>query len=142
MDRIRVNTGEKKIEVNDNGDFITINFSDHDFPARFFSMLDRVEALAKDAEPKEAEIRANLLDDNTSLIRALSALDNEIHRAIMAEVDGLFGPDTCKKVFGDIVPGIELYDDFFNQLQPYIQQFGEERAKRMSKYSASRTGNV
>lgn len=142
MDRIRVNTGEKKIEVNDNGDFITINFSDHDFLARFFSMLDRVEALAKDAEPKEAEIRANLLDDNTSLIRALSALDNEIHRAIMAEVDGLFGPDTCKKIFGDIVPGIELYDDFFNQLQPYIQQFGEERAKRMSKYSASRTGNV
>lgn len=142
MDRIRVNTGEKKIEVNDNGDFITINFSDHDFPSRFFAMLDHVELLAKEAEPKEKEIRANFADDNNGLIRALSDLDKDIHRSIMAEVDSLFGDGTCQKVFGDIIPGIELYGDFFNQLLPYIQQFGEERAKRMSKYRASRTGNV
>ena len=60
----------------------------------------------------------------------------------MAEVDALFGPDTCRKVFGDIVPGIELFDDFFTQLMPYFEEYGKERAAKLNKYNAARTGNV
>lgn len=142
MAGIRVNTGAKRIEVNDNGDYITLNFGDHDFPNRFFSMLDKVQEIAKKAEEKEQEIRSSYADGSMEQQRAIFSFDCELHREIAAQVDGVFGPDTCKKVFGDIVPGIELYDDFFNQLMPYFEQFGKERAQRMSKYSAGRTGNV
>lgn len=142
MTGIRVNTGAKRIEVNDNGDYITLNFSDHSFPERFFSMLDKVQAMTEEAEPKEATIRQQYEAGSMELMRALTALDAEIHKAISAEVDGLFGPDTCKKVFGDIVPGVELYDDFFSQLMPYFEKFSNERKQRLSKYSADRTGNV
>lgn len=142
MSGIRVNNGAKKIEVNDNGDYIVLNFGDHSFPDRFFAMTDRVEELAAEAEPREKEIRERCQEGSLELVRELTALDSEIHRKISAEVDGLFGPGTCRKVFGDIVPGIELYEDFFTQLTPYFKQFGEERAQRLSKYSAARTGNV
>ncbi len=142
MAGIRVNTGAKKIEVNDSGDYITLNFSDHSFPERFFSMLDKVQAMTAEAEPEEAAIREQYEAGSLELMRALTALDVEIHKAISAEVDGLFGPGTCRKVFGDIVPGVELYDDFFSQLMPYFEEFGKEQKQRMSKYSAARTGNV
>lgn len=142
MDRIRVNNGNKKIEVNDSGDYIVLPFSDHSFPERFFATLDRVQAMAEEAEPQEAKIRGKYEEGSIELIRALTALDCEIHRKVSAEIDGLFGEGTCRKVFGDIVPGVELYDDFFTQLTPYFKQFGVERAQRMSKYSPARRGNV
>lgn len=142
MAGIRVNSGAKKIEVNDNGDFIVLNFADHEFPNRFFSMLDRVEALAEEAAPKEAAIREAHESGSLDFARSMTALDCEVHRRIMTEVDALFGEGTCRKVFGEIVPGIELFDDFFQQLMPYFQKFAKERAERMKKYSPSRTGNV
>lgn len=142
MAGIRVDTGVKRIEVNDDGDYIALNLNDHDFPNRFFAMLDKVQNIADEAEPKEKEIRESCEPGSMEFLRAFSALDNEVHRAISAEVDALFGPGTCRKVFGDIVPGVELFDDFFQQLMPYIEEFGRERAKRLSKYSAARTGNV
>lgn len=142
MAGIRVNTGDKKIDVNDNGDYIVLNLSDSSFPDRFFSMVDRVQAHAAAAEARAKELEGRLEPGSEEMLRAAASLYRELHEGVMAEVDALFGTDTCRKVFGDIVPGIELFDDFFTQLMPYFEQFGRERAKRLSKYSAARTGNV
>lgn len=139
---IRVNTGEKRIDVNDKGEYIVLNFGDVTFPDRFYEMADRIKARADDAVTKAAEIDAQCGDDADRHSRASAKLFRSVHEEIMADVDGFFGEGTCRKVFGDIVPGIEMYDDFFTQLMPYFEQFGKERAKRMSKYSAARTGNV
>lgn len=140
MSGIRVGTSVKKIEVNDNGEFITLNFSDNSFPDRFFSMLDHIQKRAEDVRTQEDEIREQFGEDGSA--RAAAALYRQFHEDIMGEVDGLFGPDTCRKVFGDIVPGIELFDDFFTQLIPYFEEYGRERARKLGKYSAERTGNV
>lgn len=142
MAGIRVSTGAKRIEVNDNGDYIVLDFSDNSFPDRFFGMIDRVQELANEAAPKAKEIEAEHEKGSDGYMRATAALLRKVHEDIMSEVDGLFGAGTCKKVFGDIVPGIELYDDFFTQLMPYFEEAGKERVQRMSKYSANRTGNV
>lgn len=142
MAGIRVNTGDKKIDVNDNGDYIVLNLSDSSFPDRFFSMVDRVQEHAAEAEARAKELEGRLEPGSEAMLRAAASLYRELHEGVMAEVDALFGADTCRKVFGDIVPGIELFDDFFTQLMPYFEQFGKERAKRLSKYSAARTGNV
>lgn len=142
MAGIRVSTGAKRIEVNDNGDYITLNFADQSFPERFFAMVDRVTDIAKDAEPREKEIREKYPAGSVELYRAFSSFNLEFHTAVAGEIDGFFGAGTCKRVFGDIVPGIDLIDDFFQQLMPYFQEFGKERAEKMSKYSPARTGNV
>lgn len=142
MGGIRVNTGAKRIEVNDNGDYIVLDFSDNSLPDRFFAMIDHVQKHGDDCAKRLEEISAEQKEGSEGYIRATSALLRKVHEEIMGEVDALFGPGTCRKVFGDIVPGIELYDDFFTQLMPYFEQAGKERAQRMKKYSASRTGNV
>lgn len=142
MAGIRVNTGAKKIEVNDDGEYIVLNFGDQDFPNRFFSMLDRVQARADSATEEEKSIRDQFEEDSQEFTRAMFSFNCDLHRYIMSEIDALFGAETCRKVFGDIVPGLELFEDFFNQLMPYFEQYGEERAKKLSKYGPGRIGNV
>lgn len=142
MAGIRVNTGAKKIEVNDNGDYIVLNFGDNSFPDRFFAMVDRIQERANASSPEAEKIAAEHEAGTEAYLRASAAVWRKVHEDIMLEIDSFFGPGTCKKVFGDIVPGVELYDDFFHQLMPYFEEFGKERAQRLSKYSAARTGNV
>lgn len=88
MAGIRVSTGAKRIEGNDEGDYIVLNFNDHSFPERFFAMLDRVQALAEEAAPQEQAIRQQYEAGSMELLRALTSLDGEIHRKISTEVDG------------------------------------------------------
>lgn len=142
MNRIRVASAVKTIEVNDSGDVITLNFSDNSLPDRFFSMLDRVQECAEQIRPRELDIRSQFDENDERRVRALAALYRELHESIMSEVDALLGPGTCKKVFGNIVPGIELFDDFFSQLIPFFQEYSQERAAKLSQYSPERTGNV
>lgn len=142
MAGIRVATGAKRIEVNDDGDYIVLDFGDNSFPDRFFAMVDRVQERANEAAQEAEKIDTQHEKGSEGYMRAAATLWRKVHEDIMEEVDGFFGPGTCKKVFGNIVPGIELYDDFFSQLMPYFEQAGKERAQRMSKYSAARTGNV
>lgn len=142
MSGIRVSTWEKRIEVNDQGDCIVLNLNDSSLPDRFISMMDQFQEQTSQAKKKAKEIEDQCEAGSEAAIRATASLYRELHENVMRAVDGLFGPDTCKKVFGDIVPDIELFNDFFKQLIPYLEEFGQERAQRMSKYSANRTGNV
>ena len=143
MNGIRVNTGVKRIEVNDDGDYITLNLSDNSFIDRFFALYQSIQRVAEDSAAKEAAIREKYKGgDEDGLLREAFALYKDSSRSMMEEVDKLFGGGTCKKVFGDITPGFELYIDFFEQLTPYLQTFAAEKAQRLSKYSADRTGNV
>ena len=67
MDSIRVDTGVKKIEVNDQGDTISLNFADQSFPARYFAMVDEFEAqqevFQKEAEALDREFEEKQLSD-------------------------------------------------------------------------------
>lgn len=139
--KLRVNTGAVVIEVNDAGESITLPFGDQQFPTRFFALLE-------DFNGKQAEYeqRANEIDtsNKSELEKAKhgTALNLEIHQYFKKEIDRIFGAETCRKVFGEIVPGIELYADFFNQLTPYFEKYAKERAAKVQKYSAKRNGNV
>ncbi len=137
MAGIRVNTGVKRIEVNDAGEYIELNFADQSMAIRFYEMQERIQEKTKEAEKQLNESKKD--NDN---IRKTIEINNDLHKYIMHEVDACFGPDTCRKVFGNIVPGADLFEDFFNQLLPYFEKGAEERKAKMAKYNADRTGNV
>lgn len=144
MAGIRVNTGVKRIEVNDNGDYITLSLNDNGFIDRFFKLYVNVHQLADESAAKEADIKERHKDeaDKKELLRETFALYSDVGREFSAEVDGLFGGGTCKKVFGDITPTFDLFVDFFEQLIPYLQEFAREKTQRLNKYSPNRTGNA
>lgn len=142
MDRIRINTGEKRIEVNDSGEYITLNFNDQSLLPRFVRLKERFEALGDRAEDDMKRITQEYPEGSDSRMKAESEYNEKVHREIMSEVNAVLGDSACQKIFGDIVPSFEMYGDLFEQLMPYFQKYAKERADKMSKYSAMRTGNV
>lgn len=117
MNKIRVNTGTKFIEVNDNGDCIAIK-QDASFINKLIKtgkdvdkMYPIVQALNKDSENYEKEIY-------------------DISRELRDSINNLFGDDACKKIFGngkvDVMPSIFQATDFLVQITPFINELANE----------------
>ena len=123
MAGIRVNTGVKRIDVNDNGDYITINLNDNTFLDRFFLLYENLVKMADESSAKESAVREKYKDyvGNKNggsgdverlpdgMIRDVLSLYKDAGKTMMGEVDGLFGEGTCKKVFGDITPSFPAH---------------------------------
>lgn len=130
--RIRVNSGIV-VEVNDNGETIIINAEDKTFIERLFGLMDRFDAFADKMSGEEVK----KLNDRERL-----KVDIAETKEIMAEIDAIFGEETCRKVFGNIVPNQYLIADFFDQMVPIAEQYMDVRQKEIAKkYSSKRKGS-
>jgi hypothetical protein len=133
---VRNNDNIVKIEVNDEGEIITLNLADRDFPKRFYTLY---ENLTKRIEEYEKQRNAK---EEMSIAEEIDA-DLEMHKAMMVDIDNLLGTGTCRKVFGNIVPDVDAVTDFFEQIIPIIQKYGNKRRKKISdKYSPARMGEA
>lgn len=146
IDSIRVDTGVRKITVNDEGETISLNFTDQSFPVRYFNMVDEFqsqqEIFQKEEDDLIKECEENQLSEYERM-RKTAAFNLKIHEFFKERVEALFGADACRKVFGDIVPSVDMYMDFISQLAPYFEKYGKERQKKlMQKYNPKRKGNV
>lgn len=146
IDSIRVDTGVRKITVNDEGETISLNFADQSFPVRYFNMVDEFqsqqEIFQKEEDDLIKECEENQLSEYERM-RKTAAFNLKIHEFFKERVEALFGTDACRKVFGDIVPSVDMYMDFISQLAPYFEKYGKERQKKlMQKYNPKRKGNV
>ncbi len=128
MDKIRVGSSIKKIEVNDEGGYILLPLSDNDFTVRFYRLLEDLQRSG----------------EKVDIIGTVEGVEQivEIEKSVKERVDALFGPDTCRKVFGDITPSLDLFVEFFGALLPFFEAYKEERMRRMGKYAADRTGSA
>ncbi len=133
MEKIRIQRNVKHIEVNDNGEFITLDFNDQSLPYRFVQTM-------KDIYAKQQEFEKKLADGDN--MYTVIELEHEINLYFKEKIDLLFGEDTCRKVYGDILPSIEMHIDLLNQLTPYFEEYTKMRREKMNKYNAGRMGNV
>lgn len=145
MDSLRIENGIKNIEVNDNGDYISIPISDVAFYERF-------GALMKNFENKQAEIKQQAKelsekhkdkpDDDVDMIVDNIQLYADLCRYTCSELDSLFGEGCCRKVFVGIQnPGVELIGDFFDRITPLLNQYAKERNQKINlMYSRNRKG--
>lgn len=136
MKSLRVNTGVKRIEVNDNGDYIVINLSDNSFFTRFNSFLNWLNT--KQAELDASEWATGKEPDALMVFDGYRALCKET----CTQLDDFFGDGCCSKVFlGIEEPGIELIVDFLDQIIPILNEFAKERNENIRlKYSRNRKG--
>lgn len=133
MEKIRVQRNVKQIEVNDEGEFITLDFNDQSLPYRFVQTMKEIFAKYQEFEKKISG------GDN---LYSIIELEHEINLYFKEKIDQLLGKDTCRKVYGDILPSIEMHIDLLNQLTPYFEEYSRTRREKMNKYNAGRTGNV
>lgn len=133
--KLRIDTGVRKIEVNDNGDYIMLQVADQSIPAK-------LKKFVKAATDKLNKLSELIESENETDTEAAAEIAYELDVFAKASIDDIFGADTCKKVFGDIVPPIEMYIEFVEAISPYFQEYALTRAKKLSKYSPDRMGSA
>lgn len=144
MDSIRVSSRIKKIEVNDDGEYIKLNFGDKSFPMRYFQMVENVKSFNAKAADEAKELDAKFSDDvgSDAYKLAVQQFECKLYENVKHEIDALFGRDACRKVFGDILPDMDCYMEFLEKMKPFFEEYAAARNSVTSKYSAERTGNV
>ncbi len=139
MEKIRIARNVKRIEVNDEGEFIELDFDDLNLPYRYYAMLKRFE---KDRVKFSEELTENLKGKNAEESAAeFVEAERRLNIYFCDAIDEVFGKDTCRKVYGNILPSVEMHMQFFDALHPYFEEEAERRRQKMSKYSAKRSGN-
>lgn len=138
MEKIRRNV--KRIEVNDEGEFITLDFDDLELPYRFYGMVKRLgRDRARFAEELAEKLRGKPAGERAE---ELAEAERRFNIYFRDAVDEVLGEGTCRKVYGDILPSIEMHTRFFDALRPYFEEEAKRRQARMNKYSARRMGNA
>lgn len=139
MEKIRAVRNVKKIEVNDDGEFITLDFDDLNLPYRYYGMIKKFE---KDRAKLAKELAEKLKGKPSSVCaEELVEAERQLNIYFRDAVDEVFGKETCRKVYGDILPSLEMHLQFFDALRPYFEEETRRRQEKMNKYSAKRSGD-
>lgn len=151
MEKLRIDSGVKKIEVNDAGEYITVNMADTTFFKRYSDFLTALEGKQTDVDAKadelsrkypDAQIESDNGDINVEMIADIVDLYKELCDWTSAELDKLFGAGCCRKVFPDVEsPGFDLIVDFLDAINPILQKFANERNEKINlRYNRNRKG--
>ena len=131
---VRVNTGIKRIEVNDKGEYIEISLNNAKFFDEFGELVSWLSKKQEDlnALPEPAE-------DDAEGIAAIVCMRTGILKELAERLDRIFGAGACKKIFGDIIPDEVLVADFLEQITPFVEQLAKERNQKLNdKYNRNR----
>lgn len=128
-DSIRINSTGKKIQVNDSGDFITLELKNTTFMNGLIGLMRELETNAQTllSQIPTAE------NDSVEEVSVSMARAAEVCGQLSARTDEVFGAGTCRKVFGEQAPGIYEFADFFDQIGALVRKYGEEETARAAE---------
>lgn len=137
MEKLRVDNGLKKIEVNDNGEYIEFSISDNRFVEGLGELVDWMDSVSKQKNEEAKEDTERTIEDMLNKRKD----KNKICQEACTRIDNLFGEGTCKKVFGNIEPDDYLIGDFIEKIMDLVNKFQKERKESIkNKYSNQRKG--
>jgi hypothetical protein len=135
MDSIRIDTGEKRIAINDDPERVIIfNPSDVFWVERFQGMKKEVIKRFDDFSKRAEELELNDEKDENK-IEEIEKERNELRREWCVYtrllIDNIFGEGTSQKAFGDLMSEYAILS-FFEGITPFIEI---ERSKKIEKYT-------
>lgn len=136
MDSIRIDTGEKRIAINDDPErMIVFNPQDIGFAERFYQLLQDFEAKQIEYQARADELDNQELDERgiPSKIGESLALMREVCEFLRERIDHLFGEGTSRKAFGDAMT-LTMFEQFFEGIIPFVQT---ARSNKVAKYAPS-----
>lgn len=139
-DKISVNSGVKVIEVNDQGETISLPLGDPAFTHGLVELMQMFSDKVGDVEQACKNIDTSAVAAaKAEQLSVVASLNLKVCTEMKERVDALFGADACRKVFGDIVPGLAAFADFFDQLAPFMEEYGREREEKLRQRLAKYT---
>lgn len=132
FDSIRVQHPGKRVNVNDSGEYITLDLYDVGFLGRTLGLIKQFEDSAKSLSAQAEAASRESVDE----IRELARKSDEECGALAVKIDEVFGDGASRKIFGEKTPGFYELADFFGQIGEFIKKYGDERVEKYKeKYS-------
>lgn len=141
---IKIDNGLRKIGVNDDGEYIELSVNDKTLTERFAGLLKWLDEQQEAIDRRGKELAEKYgngpiieaqedggVSVNTGALAAVTKTETDIYRECCKKLDEVFGEDTCRKVFGNIVPGTELIEDFLEQMAPILEKMSAERGEKI-----------
>ena len=141
MDSIRIDTGEKRIAINDDPErVIVFNPGDIGFAERFYQLLQDFEAKQVEYQARAEDLDNQALDERgiPSRIGESLALLREVCEFLKERIDHLFGAGTSAKVFGEAMT-LDMFEQFFTGIVPFVQT---ARSGKVTKYAPGKRRGV
>jgi hypothetical protein len=135
MDSIRIDTGVKKILINDGPEFIEFNPGDVAFAEKFYSLISEFETKMVEYQARSDEIDANKGVDTHDIpvnFESRIKLMRDVCEFVREKIDGLFGTGTSQKVFGNALT-LDMFSQFFEGITPFIQKARTEKVEKYQK---------
>ena len=128
MEEIKLSSGIKKIAIKDeDGDLITVITVD--------------TANADTAKKFAGVIDMNVDDINVDAALELNSIRVKYLKQITESIDGLFGEDAMKQIYGDIVPDELAIVEFVEQVIPVMNKLFNKRFEQVqNRYNVRRRG--
>lgn len=136
MDSIHIDTGVKRIMINDDpNNVIEFNPADVAFAERFYGLLKDFEAKQAEYQRRAQEANEkNDLDENgipVNLVENMTLM-REACEFMRGKIDYLFGTGTSQKVFGDTLV-LDQFAQFFQGMTPFIKSARQDKVDRYQK---------
>lgn len=140
MENLQINTGVKRIMINDDpGKFIEFNPEDVLFAERFYALIKVFEEQEAKFQARLKQISENEEKDEYGIpLNTQETFDLviEICNFIREQLDKVFGAGTSATVFGE-TQSLGMFEQFFAGIAPFIQN---SRASKVTKYQMKKSG--
>lgn len=149
MEEIKLSSGIKKIAIKDeDGDLITVitvDTANADTAKKFAGVIDKLNNISENCEKEASEWRKNHKDDmddiNVDAALELNSIRVKYLKQITESIDGLFGEDAMKQIYGDIVPDELAIVEFVEQVIPVMNKLFNKRFEQIqNRYNVKRRG--
>lgn len=149
MEEIKLSSGIKKIAIKDeDGDLITVITVDTvnaDTAKKFAGVIDKLNNISENCEKEASEWRNNHKDNmddiNVDAALELNSIRVKYLKQITESIDGLFGEDAMKQIYGDIVPDELAIVEFVEQVIPVMNKLFNKRFEQVqNRYNVKRRG--
>ncbi len=126
---IRANREVQKIEVNDAGEYITLEPKNTTFMNNLIILMKEFEAASSELSAQLSRAENESVDEVSSVIAQVA----EVCANLTVRTDEVFGAGTCRKVFGSQAPGIYEFADFFGQIGGLLQEYAKKQVELNEK---------
>lgn len=134
-DKLIINSGEKRIQINDTDNYLVFNPSDVVFVERFYKMITDFEAKLAEYQAKGAELdKADEVNELGIPVNMQERIDyiHEVCGFMYEQINFLFGEGTSKMLFGDS-ESLDMLEQFFSGLAPIVKSYRQKNVKKYLK---------
>lgn len=109
----------------------SVDFSDKRIVNRILHLVKKYDGIEEKLNEKYAEL-AKIEDELDKLI-AFSDLEISVLEEFKKDVNEAFGMNIVDEIYGDALPGIEVYFSLFDKIKPFIEDSKKQESIAISE---------